>query len=98
MDWKGAVQDIQGAADYLHSNGCTKVGVVGFCMGGALTLASSVLVNGVHAAAPFYGIPSKELADPKLAKTVKKYLFFEWKEISKFEFYFISIATTTSFR
>ena len=71
------MQDIQGAADYLHANGCTKIGVVGFCMGGALALAASVLVNGLHAAAPFYGIPSKELADPKLAKTV--YNFLNWK-------------------
>ena len=31
MDWKGAVEDIQGAVDYLHSKGCTKVGVTGFC-------------------------------------------------------------------
>jgi hypothetical protein len=40
-------------------------------MGGALSIASSVLVNGINAAAPFYGIPSKSLADPKLAKTVR---------------------------
>ena len=39
-------------------------------MGGALTLAASVLVNGIHASAPFYGIPSKDLADPKSVKTV----------------------------
>ena len=74
LDWKGAVQDIQGAVDYLHSKGCTKVGVTGFCMGGALAIASSVLVNNVHAAAPFYGIPNKDLADPKLVKTVN-YIF-----------------------
>jgi carboxymethylenebutenolidase len=67
LDWNGAVQDIQAAANYLHANGVEKIGVVGFCMGGALSLASAVRVEGVHAAAPFYGIPSKELADP--AKT-----------------------------
>jgi hypothetical protein len=44
-------------------------------MGGALSIASSVLVNGIHAAAPFYGIPAKSLADPKLAKTVRKLHF-----------------------
>ena len=69
MDWKGAVQDIQGACDFLHSKGAEKVGVVGFCMGGALSLAASVLVNGLHASAPFYGIPSKDLADPAKVRT-----------------------------
>jgi carboxymethylenebutenolidase len=68
LDWQGAVQDIQAASDFLHKNGVEKIGVVGFCMGGALSLASAVLVNGIHAAAPFYGIPGKELADPAKAR------------------------------
>jgi carboxymethylenebutenolidase len=68
LDWPGAVQDIQGAVNYFHSKNITKVGVVGFCMGGALSIAAAVKVNGIHASAPFYGIPSKELADPALAK------------------------------
>ncbi len=33
-------------------------------MGGALAIASAVLCENLNAAAPFYGIPSKELADP----------------------------------
>ena len=37
--------------------------MTGFCMGGALTLASAVLVPEVDAAAPFYGIPGADLAD-----------------------------------
>lgn len=57
LNWQGAVQDIQGAVNYLKSKGVEKIGVVGFCMGGALSLAASVLVDGVNAAAPFYGIP-----------------------------------------
>lgn len=35
----------------------TKVGVVGFCMGGALVLASSFQVAEMDAGACFYGIP-----------------------------------------
>ncbi|CAF0937240.1 unnamed protein product [Brachionus calyciflorus] len=69
LDWPGAVQDIQAAVDYLKSKGVEKIGVTGFCMGGALTIAASVLVTGLSAAAPFYGIPSLELADPAKAKT-----------------------------
>lgn len=63
LDWPGAVKDITGAAKYLISKGCTKVGVTGFCMGGALSLAAAALVKEISAAAPFYGIPSAELCD-----------------------------------
>ncbi|KHN21213.1 Putative carboxymethylenebutenolidase [Glycine soja] len=44
------------------------VGVTGFCMGGALSVTSSVLVPNVDAAVAFYGVPSSELADPAQAK------------------------------
>lgn len=37
-------------------------------MGGALSIASSVLVPEVDAVVAFYGVPSPELADPALAK------------------------------
>ena len=63
LDWQGAVQDIRGATQYLLSQGCTKVGVTGFCMGGALTFAAAALVPEISAAAPFYGIPSPDLCD-----------------------------------
>jgi len=45
-----------------------QAGVTGFCMGGALAIASSVLVPNVDAAVAFYGVPSSELADPAQAK------------------------------
>ncbi|PVD32547.1 hypothetical protein C0Q70_07988 [Pomacea canaliculata] len=63
LDWPGAVKDIEACVRYLRQRGCTKVGVTGFCMGGALTLAAAALVPGVDAAAPFYGIPSPDLCD-----------------------------------
>ncbi|KAK3088723.1 hypothetical protein FSP39_023018 [Pinctada imbricata] len=63
LDWMGAVKDIEGAEQYLKSVGCLKVGVTGFCMGGALSLAAAALVPGLTAAAPFYGIPSPDLCD-----------------------------------
>jgi len=68
LDWKGAVDDIQGAARYLKKNGCQKVGVVGFCMGGALSLASAVWVPEIDAASAFYGSPDPKLADPAKAR------------------------------
>eukprot|EP01098_Paradermamoeba_levis_P006802 TRINITY_DN2833_c0_g1_i1.p1 TRINITY_DN2833_c0_g1~~TRINITY_DN2833_c0_g1_i1.p1 ORF type:complete len:243 (-),score=46.29 TRINITY_DN2833_c0_g1_i1:33-707(-) len=68
LDWKGALEDIQGAIDHLHALGCKKVGVVGFCMGGALTIASAANCTGLHAASAFYGIPSDELFKPENLK------------------------------
>ncbi|XP_005094588.1 protein usf [Aplysia californica] len=63
LDWKGAIDDIQGCAQYLKGKGCVKVGVTGFCMGGALSMAAAALVPEIDAAVPFYGIPSAELCD-----------------------------------
>ena len=62
LDWQGAVQDIRAAARFLmETRGCAKVGVTGFCMGGALSVAAAALgVPEISAAAPFYGIPKVE--------------------------------------
>jgi len=69
LDWKDATtQDLQGAVNYLTKNGCEKVAVLGFCMGGALTIAAGVHVTGVDAGVCFYGIPPKEFADPSEIK------------------------------
>jgi carboxymethylenebutenolidase len=64
LNWPNAVQDVRVACEFLISKGCKKVGIVGFCMGGALSLAAACLVNEIDAAAVFYGIPPKQLADP----------------------------------
>jgi len=57
MNWPRAISDIRAAAQYLRSLGCTKVGVTGFCMGGALAIAGATSVSELDAAVPFYGIP-----------------------------------------
>lgn len=56
-------QDLRGAAAYLQAQ-CSSVGVMGFCMGGALTVAAAVHVPGLAAAVCFYGVPPAEFADP----------------------------------
>ncbi|WP_198937886.1 dienelactone hydrolase family protein, partial [Pelomonas sp. KK5] len=43
---------------------CGRVGVVGYCMGGALAIAAAARLPDLSAASCFYGIPPKELADP----------------------------------
>jgi carboxymethylenebutenolidase len=56
-------QDIAACTAWLGRNG-QRVGVMGFCMGGALTIASAVHVPGLTAAVCFYGIPPLTLANP----------------------------------
>lgn len=64
LDFNDTVhQDIRGAALYLQALG-GKVGVTGYGLGGAFTVAIAVLVPEVAAASCYYGIPSPELADP----------------------------------
>ncbi|MFP5326083.1 MAG: dienelactone hydrolase family protein [Acidimicrobiia bacterium] len=56
-----AARDMQGAIDFLLAHEAVtgeKVGVVGFCMGGLLTLViAAVAGDKVAAAAPYYGAP-----------------------------------------
>jgi carboxymethylenebutenolidase len=64
LDFPAAThQDLRGAAQHLKTQS-SKVAVMGFCMGGALTIAAAVHVPEVAAAVCFYGIPPKEFADP----------------------------------
>lgn len=56
-------QNIRGAARHLKKL-CPKVGITGFCMGGALTIAAGVHVPELDAAVCYYGIPPKDFADP----------------------------------
>jgi carboxymethylenebutenolidase len=65
LDTLQAVKEIGAAASYLkeHPRSNGKVGVTGFCLGGALTLASACHVPGLSAAAAFYGIPPAEKVD-----------------------------------
>lgn len=56
-------EDIRGVADALAAEG-HKVCVMGFCLGGALTISSAVHVASLSSAVCFYGIPPAERADP----------------------------------
>lgn len=58
-----AGQDIAGAVAHLRAGSSAKVGVTGFCMGGALTLLSSVFVPGLDAAVVWYGCPPLDYID-----------------------------------
>jgi carboxymethylenebutenolidase len=59
-----ANQDVRGAAQYLKSTGSKKVGVIGFCMGGALTVLAAMYVPDFDVAVVHYGFPPPEAGDP----------------------------------
>jgi carboxymethylenebutenolidase len=59
LDFGKAVQEIGATIGFLQNHPrCTgKVAVTGYCMGGALTLATAVNVRGLSCAVPYYGLP-----------------------------------------
>jgi carboxymethylenebutenolidase len=64
LDFPGAThQDLRGATQHLRTQS-TKVAVMGYCMGGALTIAAAVHIPEATASVCFYGIPPTEVADP----------------------------------
>ncbi|MGO9715539.1 MAG: dienelactone hydrolase family protein [Steroidobacteraceae bacterium] len=64
LDFAAAAgQDVRGAVQYLKASGSAKVGVTGFCMGGALTLLAAVHVPEANASVVWYGFPPLEYVD-----------------------------------
>jgi carboxymethylenebutenolidase len=57
-----AGQDVRGAVRYLKQR-CAKVGVTGYCMGGALTMLAVVNVPEADAGVAWYGFPPLEYID-----------------------------------
>ena len=69
-----AGQDIRGAVQYLKKDS-PKVGVTGFCMGGALTVLSAVDVPEADAEVIWYGYPPLQYVD---ASKIKAPLLGHW--------------------
>ena len=63
QEWWGLNDQICGIVQHLAAGG-GKVAVMGFCMGGALTIASCVHIPEVAAGVCFDGIAPKDFADP----------------------------------
>jgi carboxymethylenebutenolidase len=70
-----AGQDIRGAVQYLKQSGSSKVGVTGFCMGGALTVLSACNVPEMDAGVIWYGYPPLQYVD---ASKIKAPLMGHW--------------------
>lgn len=90
LDTFDAVKDIAGAVGFLkaHARSNGRVGVMGFCMGGALAFAAACHIEGLGAIVPFYGIPAAEKVDyskataPIMAHFAKR---DEWATVAKAE-------------
>ncbi|ETR76841.1 carboxymethylenebutenolidase [Afipia sp. P52-10] len=54
-------QNVRGAAQFLKRNGA-KVGLTGFCLGGAVTVIGSTRIPELSAGVAFYGIPPEQAA------------------------------------
>src|ERR1700722_3256489 len=75
-----ASQDIRGAVQFLKTRG-GKVGVTGFCMGGALTLLALCMAPEIDAAVVWYGCPPLEYVD---ATKIKAPLQAHWATQDEF--------------
>jgi carboxymethylenebutenolidase len=90
LDTLKAVDEIAGAVKMLkeHPRANGKVGVTGFCMGGALTFASACHVPGLSAAVSFYGVPPAEKVDyAKATAPIQAHVakHDEWVTVAKVE-------------
>ena len=83
-------QSVRGAVQYLSRNGA-RVGLTGFCMGGALSLLSSTMVPELDAVVCWYGIPPLDFIDaakikaPLLGHFAMKDAFFNIKNVDALE-------------
>ena len=71
-----ASQDVRGAVQYLKGR-CAKVGVTGFCMGGALTVLSLTMAPEADAGVVWYGLPPLEFVD---ASRIRVPMMAHWAE------------------
>lgn len=68
LDWKAVLAELETLVDFLRKEeSCEKIGSIGFCMGGAmsLTLASRLVAKNkpLNAAITCYGVPPHSLVD-----------------------------------
>lgn len=71
-----ASQDVRGAVQFLKARG-GKVGVTGFCMGGALTVLSLQMASEADAGVVWYGYPPLEFVD---ASAIRVPVMAHWAE------------------
>ena len=75
-------QTVRGAAQYLARNGA-KVGLTGFCLGGAVTIIGATKIPELAAGVVFYGIPPEQAAKPADVKIPLQAHFLALHGLSK---------------
>jgi len=70
-----AAQDVRGAVQALKARGCARVGVTGYCMGGALTVLALANAPEADAGVVWYGYPPLEFVD---ASRIQAPLMAHW--------------------
>jgi carboxymethylenebutenolidase len=75
-----ASQDVRGAVQFLKASS-SRVGVTGFCMGGALTLLAACMAPEIDASVVWYGCPPLEYID---ATKIKAPLQGHWATQDEF--------------
>jgi carboxymethylenebutenolidase len=86
-----ATQDVRGAVQYLKSQGVQKVAIMGFCMGGALTLLALGAVPEADAGVVWYGFPpleyvaEEQIQVPVLAHWATQDQFFDIATVDALE-------------
>jgi len=73
---QAASQDVRGAVQHLKQTHA-KVGVTGFCMGGALTVLTLTMAPEADAGVVWYGLPPLEFVD---ASKIKAPMIAHWAE------------------
>ncbi|CDS06054.1 hypothetical protein LRAMOSA08582 [Lichtheimia ramosa] len=68
LDWKTAMNELEVLANHLKSEGYTKLGAIGFCMGGGLSLALATHLTNppLKAAVTCYGTPPADFDVSKI--------------------------------
>ena len=63
LEWSQATRELCDAAAFLQADGSAKVGVTGYCMGGALSLVGAASCSDILCSVPFYGVPGDAALD-----------------------------------
>ena len=63
-----ATQDVRGAVQHLKARGAARVGCMGFCMGGAVSLLAACNTPELDAVVTWYGCPPLEYVDASRLK------------------------------
>ena len=85
LDWDEALGELQSAVDWLKTEKkVEKVVVMGFCMGGALTISAGACLKNLDGGACFYGVPPSTVALPKNITCKMQFHFGELDECKGF--------------